>query len=212
MKKRFWKIEYSITIFVIFGIILLLIPSSLITSKEATYISKWNDTYNKIDYTFTAMSAQADSNIVKSLHKAKTNQEREKLMIQLIKPYLRIRAQDEITKRYVPHYMNGNKVNKKDLFYFEKIYQSKTGIVIGIKDIKDDDIFHPGFIMMFDMNGTSGPNTWGKDIYGINIFSDGKITPIGTGWDLEDMKSDCSEKGSGVSCSRYYRIGGEFNE
>lgn len=71
MRKRFWKIEYSITIFVVFGIILLLIPSSLITSKEATYISKWNETYNKIDYTFTAMSAQADANIVKSLHKAK---------------------------------------------------------------------------------------------------------------------------------------------
>ena len=212
MRKRFWKIEYSITIFVVFGIIILLIPSSLITSKEATYISKWNETYNKIDYTFTAMSAQADANIVKSLHKAQTNQEREKLMIQLIKPYLRIREQDKITKRYVQHYMNGNKVNRKDLFYFEKLYQAQNGTIIGIKDIKDDDIFHPGFIMLFDMNGISGPNTWGKDIYGINIFSDGKITPIGTGWDLDDMKEDCSEKGSGVSCSRYYRIGGEFNE
>ena len=58
MKKRFWKIEYSITIFVVFAIILLLIPTSFISSKEATYISKWNETFNKIDYTFTAMSAQ----------------------------------------------------------------------------------------------------------------------------------------------------------
>ena len=67
-------------------------------------------------------------------------------------------------------------------------------------------------IMMFDMNGLKGPNTWGKDIYGINIFTDGKITPIGTGWDLEDLKKDCSETGTGISCSHYYRIGGEFNE
>ena len=122
MKKRFWKIEYSITIFVVFAIILLLIPTSFISSKEATYISKWNETFNKIDYTFTAMSAQADADIVKSLHRAKTNEERERLMIQLIKPYLRIHNQDEITKKYIPHYMNGNKVNKKDLFYFEKVY------------------------------------------------------------------------------------------
>lgn len=212
MKKRFWKIEYSITIFVVFAIILLLIPTSFISSKEATYISKWNETFNKIDYTFTAMSAQADADIVKSLHRAKTNEERERLMIQLIKPYLRIHNQDEITKKYIPHYMNGNKVNKKDLFYFEKVYQSQNNTIIGIKDIKDDDIFHPGFLMMFDMNGILGPNTWGKDIYGINIFTDGKITPIGTGWNIDDMKNDCSEKGSGVSCSYYYRIGGEFNE
>ena len=44
--------------------------------------------------------------------------------------------------------------------------------IIGIKDIKDDDIYHPAFIMMFDMNGLNGPNTWGKDVFGINIFVD----------------------------------------
>ena len=97
MRKRFWKIEYSITIFVVFGIILLLLPSSFITSKEATYITKWNDTYNKVDYTFTAMSAQADANIIKSSHNAKTNDEREKLMLKLVKPYLRINSEDEVT-------------------------------------------------------------------------------------------------------------------
>ncbi len=67
MKKRFWKIEYSITVFVIFGIILLLIPSKFIASKEAAYIylsgmklfTKWN-------IYFSAMNAQADSEIVKS--------------------------------------------------------------------------------------------------------------------------------------------------
>ena len=108
--------------------------------------------------------------------------------------------------------MNGNKVGKNDEFYFEKFYNSYNGNIIGIKDIKDDDVYHPGFIMMFDMNGIKGPNMWGKDIYGINIFSDGKITPLGTGWDIEDLKKDCSEQGTGISCSYYYRIGGEFNE
>lgn len=212
MKKRFWKIEYSITIFVVFAIVLLLIPTSVISSKEATYIAKWNETYNKIDYMFTAMSAQADADIVKSLHRAQTNEQREHLMIQLVKPYLRIHEEDALTKKYNQHYMNGNRVNKNDQFYFDKLYAANNGIIVGIKDIKDEDIFHPGFLMLFDMNGIKGPNTWGKDIYGINIFSDGKITPIGTGWKIEDMKLDCSDKGTGVSCSHYYRIGGEFNE
>lgn len=212
MKKRFWKIEYSITIFVLLGVILLLIPTSFISSKEATYISKWNETFNKIDYMFTAMNVHANTNLLTSLNKAKTNNERESLMIRLVKPYLRITNEDELHTKYVQHYMNGNRVNPKDMFFFEKTYQTENNKIIGIKDIKDNDIFHPGFLMMFDMNGLKGPNTWGKDIYGVNIFSDGKITPIGSGWDIEDLKVDCSERGSGVSCSHYYRIGGEFNE
>ena len=211
MRKRFWKIEYSITIFVVFGIILLLLPSSFITSKEATYITKWNDTYNKVDYTFTAMSAQADANIIKSFHNAKTNDEREKLMLKLVKPYLRINSEDEVTE-YSQFYMNSSKVQSNDLYHFDNLYNTNGGIIVGIKDIKDNDAYHPRFIMMFDMNGKKGPNTWGKDIYGINIFSDGKITPIGSGWNIKDVKNDCSEHGSGVSCSYYYRIGGEFNE
>lgn len=212
MRKRFWKIEYSITIFVIFAIVLLLIPTSFISSKEAGYITKWNDTYTKVDYMFTAMSAHADVDIIKSFKRAKTNEDRETLMIRLVKPYLRLQDDEKVEKKYTAHYLNGTKVHKKDQYYFDKLYVNKAGMVVGIKDIKDEDIYHPGFIMMFDMNGLKGPNTWGKDIYGINIFADGKITPLGTGLPIEKLQKDCSPAGTGISCSYYYRIGGEFNE
>ena len=72
MKKRFWKIEYSLTVFAIFAITLMLIPSKFITSKEAGYISQWNDTFHKMEYIFTAMNAQVDSDIVKSFKRDKT--------------------------------------------------------------------------------------------------------------------------------------------
>ncbi len=212
MRKRFWKIEYSITIFVIFAIVLLLIPSKFMASKEATYISQWNETFTKMDYIFTAMNAQADADIIKSFKHAKSNEEREQLMMNLVKPYLRISEQDELTKKYNQYYLNGSKVKASDEFHFDNLYLTSKNKIVGIKDIKDDDVFHPAFIMMFDMNGLKAPNTWGKDIFGINIFVDGNITPIGSGWDLEDLKKDCSESGTGVSCSHYYRIGGDFNE
>ncbi len=212
MRKRFWKIEYSITIFVVFAALLLMIPSSVISSKEATYISKWNDTFHKIEYVFNAMAAQADAEIIKSFKKAKNNHERETIMIKLVKPYLRISEDDEITRKYDLYYMNGVKLKPEDEYYFDNVYLSEKSTIIGIKDIIDDDIYHPGFLMMFDMNGIKGPNTWGRDVYGINIFTDGKITPIGAGWDIDDLKKDCSPVGSGVSCSYYYRIGGEFSE
>ena len=213
MKKRFWKIEYSLTIIIIFATILMFIPTQFMTSKEATYISKWNDTYHKMEYIFSAINAQVDTEIITSFKRAKTNHDREELMKNLAKPYLRITEDDVLKKRYTAHFMNGSKIHKNNDYHIEKFYLTKNGKIMGIKDIKDDDnVFHPAFIMAFDMNGLRGPNTWGKDIFGINIFADGKITPIGYGWDIEELKKDCSELGTGVSCSYYYRIGGDFNE
>ena len=158
------------------------------------------------------MNAHVNSDIVKGLKNAKTNFEREKYMMLLVKPYLRISDRNELKRKYDYHYMNGDKVKKGEDYFFESLYITSDNKIVGIKDIKDDDIFHPAFIMMFDINGYSAPNVWGKDIFGINIFVDGNITPIGKGYDIEDLKRDCSPTGSGVLCSYYYRIGGEFSE
>ena len=67
---------------------------------------------------------------------------------------------------------------------------TKNNKVVGFKDIKDEDVFHPVFLMMFDMNGVKGPNVWGKDIFGLNIFIDGNLSPIGSGWSINELKSD----------------------
>lgn len=213
MKKHFWRIEYSITLFVIFAIVLMFIPTKFIATKEATFISMWNETINKMEYVFSAMNAHSDSDILKGLKKAKDNAQREQLMMTLVKPYLRISESNVLQKKsYQPKYMNGKVVDKNDRYYFDKLYLSKNNKIVGLKDIKDEDVFHPVFLMFFDMNGLKGPNTWGKDIFGLNIFIDGNISPLGSGWNIKDLKSDCSPNGTGVGCSHYYRIGGEINE
>lgn len=212
MKKHFWKLEYSITIFVVFAICLMFIPTKFMATKEATYISRWNETINKMEYIFNAMNAHADTDIIKSLKKAKDEKAREQIMMTLVKPYLRISESNSLDKKYTLHYMNSSVVKPGDRFYFDKLYLTRTNKIVGIKDIKDEDLYHPVFFMMFDMNGLKGPNTWGKDVFGLNIFLDGNITPLGSGWAIDDVKSDCSTKGTGVACSYYYRIGGDFNE
>ena len=143
---------------------------------------------------------------------AKTDSEREKYMMQLTKSYLRLTEHEKIFKWYHPKYMNGIKVPKNDYFYFEKFYLSDNGSVVGMKDLKNSNPTEPGFLMMFDVNGIKSPNTWGQDIYGINIYSDGKITPFGANLDLKIIENDCSQHGHGVYCSQYYRIGGNFND
>ncbi len=212
MKKRFWKIEYSIVIVVIFAIVLIILPSSIFTvSKQASFISKWNETYDKADYMFTAMAAQADSEIVKGLKNSSSKEEHEKLMIQLIKPYLRLEEHERLLKHYHQYYMNGQKVKSTDEFYFENIYLSDNSNIVGIKDLLNKTYEEPALVMMFDINGLRGPNTWGKDVYGVYVYIDGTVRSIGYGWEIEKQKQDCSESGTGISCSHYYRIGGEFN-
>lgn len=213
MKKRFWKIEYSLTLFVVFAIVLMIIPTKFISSKEVKYISLWNETINQVEYIFNAMNAHFETDIIKGLKKAKNNTERERLMMTLAKPYLRLSETNLVPKKfYKIKYMNDAAVKPDDIYYFEKLYLTKDNKIVGFKDIKDEDIFHPVFLMLFDMNGISGPNVWGRDIFGLNIFIDGKITPLGAGWSIDELKADCSPDGTGVSCSHYYRIGGEFNE
>lgn len=211
MKKRFWKIEYSYTLLVIFTVLLFMVPTSF-SSKNARYISRWNEVYNKLDYLFTAMSAQADSDIVRGLKNAKTSEMREFFMMYLAKSYLELDEVKDIHKKYIPSYMNGVKINKNDEYAFESYYVHPSGVIVGLKDIENKDDRSPGFVMSIDVNGIKGPNIWGKDIYGINIFQDGKITPLGYGKSVEFLKKDCSVQGTGVSCSHYYRIGGNFNE
>ncbi len=212
MNKHFWKIEYSITLFFIFAVVIFIIPPRFISSNTAENISKWNEVYTKMDFVFTAMSAQADSDIVMSLKKEKNPERRQEFMIELVKPYLRLQEFPKILKHYKAHYMNGSRVSSKDFYYFSNLYLSDNNRVVGIKDIKNNDPSSPGFMIMADMNGIKGPNRWGKDIFGIKIYKDGTTVPIGSDWDLAKLRKDCSPSGTGVGCSHFYRIGGEFNE
>lgn len=208
MNKFVWKIEYSLTLMAIFVVILFMVPTSF-TSHTAEYISRWNDAYNKVDYMFTAMSAHAESEIVLGIKNAKDNEKRENMMVHLVKPYLRL---EELDRKYKPRYMNGSVVKDNDYYKFNNLYISDNERVVGIKVINFSDTSKPAFIMMFDMNGIKGPNTWGKDIYGVSIFFDGTIKALGYDKSIDELKKDCSPKGTGISCSYFYRIGGEFNE
>ena len=211
MKKFAWKMEYSLTAIFVFAGLLFLIPTSF-SSKEAGYISIWNEKYNKIEYMFTAMSAQADSDIVKELKEETDNDKRKKLMVELIQPYLRLEEVQYPRWRYNPKYMNGKPIYKKDFYYLDNYYKSSNDLIVGIKDLDGTSEDAPGLIMSVDVNGLKRPNMWGRDIYGVAIFKDGKVKPLGYDKGVEDLRKDCNETGTGVWCSHFYRIGGEFIE
>ncbi len=208
-KKRYLKLEYSIFLFVLLGVLLLIMPVSFENTRQAGFISKWNEKFNRVEYMFSVINAHITDDIIRSMNKAKTPEEREEILLALVKPYLRINTENR-PKRYNPKYINGSRVYKGQTYCFDDFYFAENKSIVGIKDIKSETADDALFIMMFDINGILPPNRWGKDIYGVSIFDDRKIEPFGFDLDMKELKKDCFT--TGISCSYYYKIGGGFEE
>lgn len=211
MKKHFWKLEYSITFFAFIGVLLVFVPMKFENYIQASLITDWNDRYEKVAYMFTVIKAQTNDEILKSFAEADSPQQREKLLFQLIKPYLRMNKPDKFPRSYKPRFMNGDKIRKDSYYYFNELYFSDNQIV-GVKDIVQNNDSDAWFMLMFDVNGLLPPNRWGKDIFGIYIYDEGKVVPFGYDKDLDELQASCSKESIGVDCSYYYIIGGEFHD
>lgn len=104
---------------------------------------------------------------------------------------------------YKIKYLNGDKPD--EMYNFDKIYTTKNGAAIAYKWFNtetkngEDDIIG---IIMYDVNGKRGPNIWGKDVFGMNVYS-GKLEPFGKRENPISIASDCSKQGTGVFCSAY---------
>ncbi len=211
-KNKFWQTEYSVTLLVLFAVILLFMPMSIRSKTQAMYISRWNERYNRLDYMFSVINTHISDDIIKSYNEAETSTQKEQILLALIKPYLRIDTEKSPPRHYKPRYMNNTKVYKGQTYYFEEFYFAEKNSIIGIKDVPRINPHDPIFLLMFDINGILPPNRWGKDIFGVNIYEGGKIEPFGSDLSMEKLVQDCSLEGTGISCSYYYKIGGGFDE
>lgn len=208
-KNGFTIIEVVVVFLLMLGVVFLVLPKSLNSTKQARLISKWAEKYSELQYTFSVIKAQKDTEIEEKLLKAADDKEKKEILLEAIKPYLRITS--EIKVPYKQFYMDGTEVKPGDKYFFDNFYFTKLGEIIGLKLInpkcsKDE----PCADMSFDMNGFEKPNTWGYDIFGINVFN-GEVEPFGKGIDLDILKKNCSKYGSGIYCSYYYLIGGRFD-
>ena len=51
-KKNFWKIEYSVMLFILIGILMFLIPMKFENYYQAGLISAWNERYDEVSYMY----------------------------------------------------------------------------------------------------------------------------------------------------------------
>lgn len=209
-KKGLLKIEYTVTLVIMFVMTILIVPFDLESTVQANFISRWIDKLSRLEYMFKVIDAQEHDEILMSFKRASNVKEREEILINLIQPYFRL-SRTRLSKRYRPRFMNNEKIPKTDRYYFEDWYVTENGMIVGIKDIDSEDPKAPKFRIMMDINGKLPPNKWGKDIYGVNIFETG-LEPFGSNLSMEKLKDDCSKTGTGVGCSYYYKIGGSFDD
>lgn len=210
MKISEWRLEYTITLLIFFAVILFVIPTSLQSTFQANLISKWKDCYKRLEYMQDVILKQEQAKILTSFKRAKTPEEREFLIIKLIKPYFRLND-TKVPAKYKVKFMDNEKILVNDFYYISDYFFTDNQMIVGIKDFPDNNKTETMFIMTFDINGLLPPNTWGKDVFGTKIYPD-RIEAFGKDLDIQIINEDCSKNGSGTSCSFYYLIGGTPND
>lgn len=204
-KKGFTIIEVVVVFLLMLCVVFLVFPKSLNSTKQARLISKWSAKYSELQYMFSVIKAQSgDGNFA-----VENKDSKQKILLASIKPYLRITSRVNVP--YKQYFMDNTEVPSNSKYYFDDFYYTSLNEIVGLKlmnpDCKGEDVCA---IIFVDVNGIEAPNTWGYDIFGINVLLN-EIEPLGKNVSLDILKANCSKYGSGLYCSYYYLIGGKFD-
>ncbi len=190
LKNAFTIVEVSI-LFVIFLIVAFLVaPLSLNDDTlQANNTSRWKQVQANFE------------NISHTIQKPENKNFQETFILGISSD-----IKNEITP-YRITYMNGS--SPQDYHRFSKYYitQSNATIAYNLYEHPQNNVYG---ILMYDVNGQTGPNSWGKDVFGFYILKD-RFEPFGKNKSINEQKQDCSKDGTGIYCSNYYLIGGNFD-
>ena len=195
MEKGFTLVEVIILFVIFLTVAVLVIPLSVEDTITAKNTAKWQH----VQSGFTSIPI----NMLDSEHyKTSKHINLEDFIAALIKVHP---LKNVINYRI--KYMNGDEPDAK--YQFDEIYNTDNGASIAFKWFDENSIHGEDKIygiLMYDVNGKQGPNVWGKDVFGMNIY-DNKVEPFGKNLDPITVESDCSKQGTGVYCSFYYLNG-----
>lgn len=192
MKKGFTIVEVSI-LFVIFLIVAFLVaPLSLDDTLRAKNVSRWHGVQGDFQNIFYSINSQKDND----------DFDFKKSFLEIMKAQIK-----SDSGNYKITYMNGTFPSGE--YRFTDFKKTFSNAIVSYKLYEAPQTGALG-IMMYDVNGEVGPNVWGKDVFGYNIYSD-RFEPFCKNDSVASQKQDCSKSGTGLCCSNYYLIGGSFN-
>lgn len=189
MKKGFTLVEVSI-LFVIFLIVaFLVVPLSLDDNVQAGNISNWRRVQSEFVSIFDTINTQKDAE----------NYNFRDSFDSIISYQIKDDAES-----YKISFLNGTFPSATYRFKDFKLTQQNSVMAVKFFDTPQEDLYG---VFMYDVNGKSGPNVWGKDVFGFNIYAD-RFEPFCNNDSISRQKQDCSKNGTGLCCSSYYLKGG----
>lgn len=190
LKDGFTLVEVVILFVIFLTVAILIIPLSVDDAITAKYNAKWQRVqsgFSSIPIYMMNTKSYKDNGIVSFEH--------------FLAALVRVHPLKNLVD-YKIKYLNNETPDEK--YTFKEIYNTNNGASIAFKWI-DEDNKSCGEdkikgLIMYDVNGKKGPNVWGKDVFGFNVYTN-KIEPFGKNESPTVVESDCSRQGTGVYCS-----------
>lgn len=189
LKDGFTLVEVIILFVIFITVAVLVVPLAVDDAVTAKYTAKWQH----------AQSGFASIPI--SLMNSQNYKEKKMVTLEdFITALIKIHPLQNVVN-YKIKYQNGETPDEK--YVFNEIYNTDNRATVAFKwfdDVKMSGEDKQYGILMYDVNGKKGPNVWGKDVYGFNVYAN-KIEPLGKNEDPITVETDCSRQGTGVYCS-----------
>ena len=178
-------------------------------SQESNIIYKWKKVLDSAKYSYNVVLLTESDNLNNAMLLNDTD--RNKAVFKLSAKTISLEENKKLRK-YKYRFLNGTKVPENSKYYVKDFMISPKGTtVIGLnwqnpKCFENNELCG---IMIFDMNGRRGPNRFGLDVFGVNIYND-RLEPFGSNLNYTESEKNCSRLQTGVTCSQFYLIGGQF--
>lgn len=195
LKDGFTLIEVSILFIIFITVAILIIPLSVDDVVLSKNVDKWKQA--QIGFSSIPISMMNCDN-----YKADKPLNIQDFMSALIKVYPLKKVVS-----YKIKYLNGDTPDGD--YIFPEMYMTNGGATIAFNWLNQDSSKNDDVVLakiMFDVNGKSSPNVWGKDVFGFDVYKD-KILPFGSNMDDMTLEVDCSRQGTGIACSYNYLKG-----
>ena len=189
MRDGFTLVEVVILFVIFLTVAVLVIPLSVDDAVTTKNIHKWEQVqsgFSGIPISMMSSKSYKENGVVSLEH--------------FIDALIKVHPLKNVIN-YKIKYMNGETPEEK--YTFKEIYNTNNGATIAFNwfdsaEERGEDKIEG--IIMYDVNGKHGPNVWGKDVFGFNVYAN-KIEPLGKNQDPITIEADCSRQGTGVYCS-----------
>ncbi len=210
INKGFSLTEVLLVIFTVAVIAAAIFPLKIINHSQAEKIATWKNFYPQLEYAFDAMIS-SEKNLPKTFFEDKNLSP--DVFFDIYTNFLNVdkqKTQKTDFSKYHQYFLNGKIIKRISKYNADKYVVLQNGMIIAFKKFdRISDEHSPLGILMVDVNGKSRRDFIGRDVFAVLMYTD-RIEPVGKNSSRQEMKEDCSPVGSGLKCSAYYLVGGNF--